>query len=94
MMVIIIWHLVMMLMLCGMQCAKQHGIDYDAVLKCVNGPQGNKLEHEMAVLTDKLKPPHDYTPWMTLNGVRNSHAQSQFILFPFHNFWTLSDLLH
>jgi interferon gamma-inducible protein 30 len=59
----------------GPTCAKQHGIDFNAVTKCMTTPLGNKLQHDMAVLTDNLKPPHQYTPWFTLNGVHTEHIQ-------------------
>jgi len=52
-----------------LQCAKAHGIDMSAVQKCVGSPAGNALEHQMAVKTDALNPPHQYVPWITLNGV-------------------------
>jgi len=50
------------------QCASKHGVDLAAVLDCAGGPLGNKLEHEMALKTDKLDPPHTSVPWVTLNG--------------------------
>eukprot|EP00057_Strongylocentrotus_purpuratus_P021948 XP_011676422.1 PREDICTED: uncharacterized protein LOC753478 [Strongylocentrotus purpuratus] len=36
---------------------------------CTGGPMGNKLEHSMALKTEALNPPHQYTPWVVLNGV-------------------------
>lgn len=59
----------------GLQCAKQFGIDYKAILNCVDGPLGNKLEHEMAVKTEKLDPPHAFVPWVTLNSVHTDEIQ-------------------
>jgi len=39
-------------------------------MACTKSPLGNQLEHEMALDTDKLVPPHRYVPWIVLNGVR------------------------
>ena len=58
-----------MVVIHSFQCAKKFGIDFDGVEKCVNSSLGNQLEHEMALETDKLQPPHTYVPWVTLNGV-------------------------
>ncbi|XP_007489287.1 gamma-interferon-inducible lysosomal thiol reductase [Monodelphis domestica] len=38
----------------------------DEVMKCANGPQGNKLMHQNAQKTLNLSPPHKYTPWVLL----------------------------
>ena len=58
-------------------------IDYEAVKSCAGGSLGNKLEHEMAVKTDNLKPPHEYVPWITLNGVNPDFCffPTEFIMF-------------
>ena len=52
------------------QCAKSLGINYDLIKNCMAGELGNNLEHNMAVKTGRLQPPHQYVPWVTLFGVR------------------------
>jgi interferon gamma-inducible protein 30 len=59
----------------GPACAKKLGIDYSTIKSCADGPLGNQLEHEMAVLTGKLDPPHQFVPWVTLNGVHTDEIQ-------------------
>lgn len=53
-----------------MQCAQTYQLDYSAVKMCMNGTVGNELQHQMAKKTDQLDPPHNWVPWVTLNGVR------------------------
>lgn len=35
----------------------------------VQGNEGNKLHHEYGALTDALEPPHQFVPWIIVNGV-------------------------
>ena len=58
-------------------CASKFGLSYDEIQSCVDGPLGNSLEHEMALKTDALQPPHDHVPWVTLNGVHTDEIQSE-----------------
>ncbi|XP_067309864.1 gamma-interferon-inducible lysosomal thiol reductase [Pseudorasbora parva] len=52
-------------------------ITWDSVMKCVKGDQGNKLMHENAVKTNALKPPHQYVPWITINGEHSDDLQDK-----------------
>ena len=53
-----------------LQCAKQTGVDYAAVLACTGSSLGNQLLHEMALETENLDPPHKNVPWVVVNRVR------------------------
>jgi len=52
-----------------LQCATQYKVELQPIIDCANGDMGNKLEHQMAMMTDALQPPHKYVPWVTVNGV-------------------------
>jgi len=58
-------------------CASQLGIDFAPIDKCQSGPQGNMLEHEMAEKTNALEPPHQYVPWITMNGKHTNQIQNE-----------------
>ncbi|XP_076322193.1 gamma-interferon-inducible lysosomal thiol reductase-like isoform X1 [Tachypleus tridentatus] len=61
----------------GAKCAKSLQVDWEAISTCANGTHGNSLEYEMANKTLTLDPPHQYTPWITLNGVHTEKIQGQ-----------------
>lgn len=61
----------------GPVCAKRYAVDYKAVLDCTKSPLGNELQHQMAVKTEKLNPPHTYVPWITLNGVHTEDMEQE-----------------
>lgn len=58
-------------------CAGKHGVPLDEVLNCYNSTEGNQLEHEMALRTDALRPPHQYVPWVVLNGVHTEKINKE-----------------
>lgn len=58
-------------------CAQQYELDYSKIESCSTGDLGNSLEHEMALKTQALNPPHSYVPWVTLEGVHNDDIQNE-----------------
>lgn len=56
----------------GQYCAGLAKMDYTTINACATGDLGNSLEHQMALKTNALNPPHQYVPWLTLNGVPSS----------------------
>ncbi|XP_030607737.1 gamma-interferon-inducible lysosomal thiol reductase-like [Archocentrus centrarchus] len=53
------------------------GLSWDKVMGCVNGPLGNQLMHQNALETAALKPPHEYVPWITINGEHSDDLQQK-----------------
>ena len=43
---------------------------------CVTSPEGNDLDHAMAVKTQALDPPHQYVPYLVVNGVHDETSQT------------------
>jgi interferon gamma-inducible protein 30 len=50
------------------KCAASNDIDAPKVLQCADGEQGKALAVAAAQKTEALNPPHEYAPWVTLNG--------------------------
>lgn len=59
------------------KCAKQQGIDLQPIMDCSTSSLGNSLEHQMALKTEALNPPHKYVPWVTLNGVHTEEIEKK-----------------
>jgi len=58
-------------------CAQQTNLDWSRINECTTSSQGNQWEHEMAQATDNLDPPHQYTPWVMVNGAHSTDAENQ-----------------
>ncbi|XP_028328681.1 gamma-interferon-inducible lysosomal thiol reductase [Gouania willdenowi] len=44
-------------------------LDFNSLMTCVNGDQGNQLMHQNALKTRALDPPHKSVPWVVVDGV-------------------------
>ena len=59
-------------------CAKKSPkISYNQLMSCMNSKLGNDLQHQNALMTEALNPPHKYVPWVTLNGVHTEDIETQ-----------------
>jgi len=50
-------------------------ISYSAVKTCAQGSEGNQLEHDMGARTESLDPPHNYVPWIVVDGKHTDELQ-------------------
>ncbi|XP_072457773.1 gamma-interferon-inducible lysosomal thiol reductase [Notamacropus eugenii] len=48
-------------------------ISMEDVTQCATGPQGKKMMHQNAMMTNHLSPPHTYTPWIV---VEETHLEN------------------
>ena len=51
------------------ECAASNGLDHAAIIQCADGGQGRQLALAAARQTEALDPPHQYAPWVTIDGV-------------------------
>ncbi|KAK2831831.1 hypothetical protein Q7C36_016917 [Tachysurus vachellii] len=50
---------------------------FSDIMACVNGNEGNQLMHQNAKETAALQPPHEYVPWITINGEHTDELQQK-----------------
>jgi interferon gamma-inducible protein 30 len=78
-------------------CAASGGLDWNVITTCsttTNPAQGsttdgNPYMHQIALATNNLVPPHQWTPWVTINGVALNQAQLDMSLLSIlcTNYW-------
>ncbi|KAM6235981.1 gamma-interferon-inducible lysosomal thiol reductase isoform 1-T2 [Porphyrio hochstetteri] len=52
-------------------------LDRGRIAACVQGDTGAALMHRNAQLTEALDPPHQYVPWVVINGKHTDELQAQ-----------------
>ncbi|NXR12774.1 GILT reductase, partial [Semnornis frantzii] len=52
-------------------------LDLGRIAACVQGDMGAALMHHNAQLTQALDPPHQYVPWVVINGKHTDELQEQ-----------------
>uniref|UniRef100_A0A8B9V293 Gamma-interferon-inducible lysosomal thiol reductase n=1 Tax=Anas zonorhyncha TaxID=75864 RepID=A0A8B9V293_9AVES len=52
-------------------------LDAGRIAACVRGDLGTALMHRNAQLTEALDPPHQYVPWIVVNGKHTDELQEQ-----------------
>ncbi|NWX60900.1 GILT reductase, partial [Promerops cafer] len=64
---------------CARQCLQIYAPEVDSgrVTACVQGDTGVALMHHNAQVTEALDPPHQYVPWITVNGKHTEELQAQ-----------------
>lgn len=58
------------------QCLQVYApqLDRGRIAACIGGDTGVALMHRNAQLTEALNPPHQYVPWIVINGVRRGQG--------------------
>lgn len=62
-------------------CAPLLGSSVSAqdLLTCAKSSVGNAWQHDIAVVTASLNPPHKYVPWLLVDGVHDTDAENEIL---------------
>lgn len=52
-------------------CPANFSLSSTELESCANGEEGMNLMHQIATETNNLSPPHNYVPWVVVNGVHD-----------------------
>uniref|UniRef100_A0A3Q3DQD6 Gamma-interferon-inducible lysosomal thiol reductase n=1 Tax=Hippocampus comes TaxID=109280 RepID=A0A3Q3DQD6_HIPCM len=52
-------------------------LSWERLMSCVDGDVGNQLMHQNALRTNALDPPHQFVPWLTINGAHTDDLQKK-----------------
>lgn len=70
------------------KCASDNNVDWSAITTCAgsdpasgSADDGNALMHSIGEATNNLQPPHQWTPWVVLNGKPLSSAELDLPLY-------------
>ena len=50
-------------------------VSFEDINICATGKEGNDLMYKLSVATASLKPPHQYAPWVTIDGKHSADAE-------------------
>jgi len=56
-------------------CAAKFGLDWNRIKDCETSPEGEAFMANIAKVTNGLQPPHQWTPWVTINDKPLTSAQ-------------------
>ena len=59
------------------KCATDLKLDWDKLSTCADGPEGVKSIAANKKKTDALNPPHQYVPWVLINGVHTEAMENK-----------------
>ena len=60
-------------------CLTNYPTEKTTLWNCVNSSEGNQLLHEVGLVLDNLQPPHQYVPWIVVDGVHDRAIEDEII---------------
>ncbi|KRW98244.1 Inosine/uridine-preferring nucleoside hydrolase domain [Pseudocohnilembus persalinus] len=59
------------------KCASEYNYNVEKVKTCITSSSGNYLQHQVAIATNNLNPPHKWVPWLVVNGKYDEDVQDE-----------------